>query len=318
MKYGLSTVYFFQNSQIPYHTMAIDTDSGIGVVGLSDRILVGISIVGFTTLVYFLHSIVLARGGNVDGDDDDGLSENERLVRADVTTLNRAQRRARAKAIMKDQRRAQQPPTPTNGEHANDRDENVNDNVAVVETNRIPRLTRKEREQHAKVAEKEERRRFQEQREGEQKQALLEAQHKKKERMLAATQRQLDDEQQKASEGTARIERERNLWYTFISSFLGNNLPLMTVSEFLDKCQTDRIVDVETIATTYGVTPGYVVDRIATLMSQGRIAGFFQENRFVYVSDDELRSIASVTRERRSVSLEQFTTICQQIIVERR
>jgi hypothetical protein len=311
--------------------MAMNSDSEIGI-GFSDRILLGVSIVGFTALVYIVHSLLSGlRGGGTGSDDDnhhdaDGLTDEERLLRCtDVNSLNRTQRRVRAKAIMKEQRRVHHPSVELVME---DNDENGGDAGPVAEdvavpTHRVPLpiLSRKERQQQAKVAEKEERRLFQDERELQQKLVQLEAQRQKKERLIAATQRLLEEEQKKAIEEATREENERDLWYTFIVTTASNETTLVkkSVAEFVQECQKNRVVDIQKMASQYNVEPSYITDRIKQLIADGRIAGFFQninheQQQFIYLSDDELHFIASITRKQGFVSIQQFATICQQVI----
>ena len=321
--------------------MAMNSDSEIGI-GFSDRILLGVSIVGFTALVYVVHSLLSgfrssSPGSSPNDDDHEGLTDEERLIRcADVNSLNRTQRRVRAKAIMKEQRRVHHPAAGVEllvDEQQND------ENVGVVAAGRnadpameevlqptyrlpiVPILSRKERQQQAKVSEKEERRLFQGERERQQKLVQLEAQRQKKERLMAATQRLLEEEQKKAIEETARQENERDLWYTFIRETTPNETTpaKKSVAEFVRECQKNRVVDIQTMAIQYNVEPSYIADRIQQLIADGRIAGFFQKIRheqqqFIYLSDDELHSIASTTRKQGCVSIQQFATICHQVI----
>jgi hypothetical protein len=306
---------------------AMNSDSEIGI-GFSDRILLGVSIVGFTALVYVVHSLLSGlrngTGSHNNSDDDheaDGLTDEERLIRcADVNSLNRTQRRVRAKAIMKEQRRLHHP----SAELVDENDENgVVRNVDPVVEDRLPQpiLSRKERQQQAKVAEKEERRLFQDERERQQKLIQLEAQRQKKERLIAATQRLLEEEQKKAIEEAAREEKERDSWYTFIMTTTPSETSPVkkTVAEFVQECQKNRVVDIQMMATQYNVEPNYIADRIKQLISDGRIAGFFQninheQQHFIYLSDDELHCISSTTRTQGCVSIPQFATICQQVI----
>ena len=198
-----------------YTSSSTSNDSDIGI-GFSDRILLGVSIVGFTALVYFVHSLLSGlRSNNMDDDYLDGGTEEERLIRcADINTLNRTQRRARAKAIMKEQRRVQNPTLDVVADDINNNMEHENgavgNNIENVDlpTHRVPPppiLSRKERQQHAKITEKEERRLLQDEREGQQKMVQLEAQRQKKERMIAATAKLLEEEHKKAVDRRAHV-----------------------------------------------------------------------------------------------------------------
>jgi DDRGK domain len=302
-------------------------------IGCSDHILVGISVVGLAILAYTAHSILKLTRSKSEADDDH-LTEEERLCRADVSALTRAQRRARAKAIMKEQRRLQHPSDDRNPDDAAARDANMDpadaDAVAVADvvddehneiingtaqvTNRVPALSRKERQLGAKVVEREERRLFQHDRERQQKEAQIVAQQLKKERLVAATQRMEQERQQKELETEARIQQQQRMRRIFMLA--SGTAREKSVSEFVADCRNDRVVMVDAIAKLYGVEPIRVTDRIQQLLSEGRIAGIFQKKhqRFIYVADEELRLIASTVRERGSVSRKEFTTICEQMI----
>jgi hypothetical protein len=306
-------------------TFKSDLSSTDVSIGFSDRIILSVSIVGFTALVYIVHSLMgfgSTKNSSSSSCDDDGLTDDERLARADVNTLNRAQRRARAKAIMKLQRRAPSAAIPVDGaRHGENRldivalevDENLDRDNGDTH---VPVPSRKERQQNAKLAEKEERHLFQEERERHQKEAQEVAQRLKKQRLLETAKRLEEEQNQKEVERLSREEEERNLWSTFITPSKASHKSVKTVSEFIEDCKQDRRIDIQILATEYGVVPLRVVDRIEQLLSDGRIAGFFQDSqkRFIFVSDEELFSISSIVREHGSISLEQFTTVCQQTI----
>lgn len=317
--------------------MAQNMDSEIGI-GFSDRLLVGVSIVGFTALVYVVHSLLRLSGpGRRDNDHNYDENEEERLMRGDrnLQALNRTQRRARAKAIMKEQRRLLHPSQADENHMEHDNNDNNGNNNGVDERNidpvdvppmlqqrLLPPPSRKERQQQAKVAEKEERRLFQDERERQQKLVQMEAQRKKKERLMAATQRLLEEELQKAKEEAASEERERDLWYNFIPTSHATRTAdvTMTVSEFIQECQNHRVVNIQIMASQYQVDPSLIVDRIQQLLSDGRIAGFFRNTmnqQFIYVSDDELHSIANQARRTKGYwSVAHFATICQHTILD--
>ncbi|KAL3926484.1 MAG: hypothetical protein SGARI_005591, partial [Bacillariaceae sp.] len=76
-------------------------------VGASDSLLLGVSIVGFLLMAYTIYSIILSKVKSAQEieDEENETSFEDRLARADVSTLTRAQRRARARHIAKQQRR---------------------------------------------------------------------------------------------------------------------------------------------------------------------------------------------------------------------
>ena len=75
-------------------------------VSVSDSILLVVSSVGFVILATTIYSIIITRLKTAQEiDEDEETDYDEKLTNADVSTLNRAQRRARARHIMKQQRR---------------------------------------------------------------------------------------------------------------------------------------------------------------------------------------------------------------------
>lgn len=321
-------------------------------VGFSDQILLAASLAGFCVLAVTVYSILIARlkGGADDelmfGGGDGHLTEDERLARANVATLTRAQRRARAKIIMKEQRRAEVLPAAAQ-HHAHDGDNGEDDNnngpenrvvlAAAAQQQQhqdeddddegrpVLLLSRKERQKAAKAAEKEERRLFQDERQQQQKEAQSAAQQHKKERLAAEANRIEQEKRQQQAEKEAKEHEERAAWSVFLtaaSSSMSDTTTNTTreaqsVQDFLKDCKSDRFICIDKIATSFGVPPKVVVDRIEELLQDGRVAGFFQDiSRFVFVSDDELSKIAAiVSHQKGSVSLENIAAICQQVMI---
>jgi DDRGK domain len=298
-------------------SISSDTDYSEYAIGFSDSVILGISIVGFTALAYTVHSIFqLHFKGAEDEQIDDDLTEEQRLCRSDVSKLSRAQRRARAKAIMKEQRRLLNGPNAT-ADHEENPDGAVPEGADEInlDGNFVGGIvrSRKERQQIAKAAEREERRLFQEERERQQRAAQLLAQQQKQERLLSNAQRLEEAQREKQLEMEIRRQQEEYERRTFLKSHGGCADKL--VSEFLEDCQKDRVVNIDVMANQYGVENSHVMNRIKQLITDGRIAGFFQDNnRFIFVADDELRAIAAKVMDQGFVSLEQFTEICEQSI----
>ena len=77
-------------------------------VGVSDAFILTISLIGFVFLGWTIYSIILAKtktARELEAEDQD-VSYEDRLAQADVSTLNRSQRRARARIMMKKNRLA--------------------------------------------------------------------------------------------------------------------------------------------------------------------------------------------------------------------
>jgi len=280
-------------------------------VAFSDSLLLSVSVAGFCVLAVTIYKIVLSRVKSADEVDKEDLSPDELLARADVSTLNRAQRRARAKVIMKEQRRAavlaaaavegegeEQPAALAEEEH---------------ETAEPPhaQLSRKERQAAAKAAEKEERRLYQGERQKQQEEAVHAARQQKKERLAAEAARQ---EQERLH--AARLEQERRAAW---STFLATETKSQSVEEFRRETKENRIVRLDRVAESFGgVAVSVVEDRIEQLMAEGRIAGFFdcssEEKRFVVVSSDELQAIAASIHDQGTVTLAEIATLCERVI----
>ena len=280
-------------------------------VAFSDSLLVSVSVAGFCVLAVTIYKIVLSRVRSADEVEKEDLSPDELLARADVATLNRAQRRARAKVIMKEQRRAavlaaaavegegeEQPAAPAEEEH---------------EEAHHAQLSRKERQAAAKAAEKEERRLYQGERQKQQEEAVHAAQLQKKERLAAEAARQEQERRQ-----AARLEQERRAAW---STFLATETKSQSVEEFRRETKENRIVRLDRVAESFGgVDVSVVEDRIQQLMAEGRIAGFFdrttssEEKRFVVVSSDELKAIAASILDQGTVTLTEIATLCERVM----
>ena len=167
-------------------------------IPFTDMTLLSVSVAGFCVLAVTIYKIILAKTGNAtsahnghDDNDTEQLTMEERLLRADVSTLNRAQRRARAKAIMKEQRRGVVP------SHLENNNNNNNNNidaalavfdegdpaVAGVVAPPVGLLSRRERHAAAKATERHERMQCHGERQRQQDEAEQRAQQLKQERI---------------------------------------------------------------------------------------------------------------------------------------
>ena len=103
----------YKNNDDPFDNYSHEPEYDVGV---SDKTILIISVIGFGVMTLVVYVLIVSRSKSadeLDGDHDggrggaDGIDTyEEELLRADVATLNRAQRRLRAKALMKRQRRA--------------------------------------------------------------------------------------------------------------------------------------------------------------------------------------------------------------------
>ena len=292
-------------------------------VGASDTVLLAVSGVGFClmALTMFFYIIPKLKNANELLDDEDELDENgkpisydEKLARiTDVSNLNRAQRRARARHIMKQQRKedgnvvAQHQREDENNDEPPVQDippmnENNNSNH---QNHNLRHLSRKERTERAKQKEREERRALESVRQREQ-QKVEEELHRQK--MEKDRQKAIEAEQQRRHRIKQRETDEliayKN-WRTFLPIIRGaaheggklgttnkrddgdddNNV--LTVHEWIkelnepdsddDGTSRTKIVTISSLSRRCGVPPEQVRSRIHELLVSGRVAGILEE-----------------------------------------
>lgn len=154
-------------------------------VGFSDAAILVVSLLGFCFLASTIYSLILLKVQSrkeFDQAEERELDYDELLDRADVATLSRAQRRARAKNIMKRQRRVVAQPLDTGGNEQEDAHEQHLEEDDEPPAHTSLTATRKERQKVAKMAELKERKLFDERRRQLQLDAQETATKEKKER----------------------------------------------------------------------------------------------------------------------------------------
>lgn len=293
-------------------------------VGFSDAVLLVVSGVGFVMLAWTVYSIVILRlksAKEVEEEDKD-IAYDERLANADVATLNRAQRRARAKHIMKQQRRIAQATNLDFAPEANDQampapDDAPHDELIPAAANghdaSLRNLSRKQRNKAAKAAEKEERRLFDEERRREQAEAERLAREEKRVRdRLKAERVQKEREERQKHEEVEEL-RAYNEWKTFLSSEDGTNS--ISVLEWKKELQKTNLVTTEELAKRFRISRTKVASRIKELVSSLRVTGILEEDgRFIYFSPEEMGELANFIRSRNKSTLEQIADEAQRII----
>ena len=305
-------------------------------VGASDTLLLSISIFGFVVLAYSIYSIVIMRLKTAEevAEDDGELTYDEKLANADVSKLNRAQRRARARHIMKQQRRvvtAAVVPNIGEGENNEDGDNNNDGNndqqlLAIADMDgdaiggdlhpNMQHLSRKERQKAAKAAEKEERKLFEETRKKQQLEAQQKA-HREKVARETESKRKLEEERKLRLEARQQEElAEYYKWKTFLAS--PDPTKTLSVKDWIqNELSKNKIVNLQEIAKRFDTSENVVLARIQTLIKQLRLTGIVDEtnHRFIYVPKNELEVIASYMKTRDSVSLEEIAKAYQDLIV---
>jgi len=275
---------------------AVDSDGPFGSgadigVGFSDAAILVVSLLGFAFLATTLYSLILMRVQSkeeFDKAEEEKLDYDEQLERADVATLTRAQRRQRAQLIMKRQRRID------GGTHEEqeDAEQEFDDEHA--------HLSRKERQKAAKAAEREERKLFEEQRREQQMEAQEAAKREKKVRERLEAERMEEERQMRLQAKEAQEQAKYEEWNTFLKSRNGNDV--MTVREFVDFVQQEKVVSVDSLADRFQRPSEQVLVRIEELVSDCRLTGVVDDDRFIYITPEEMAAVANFILEKKQAS----------------
>jgi DDRGK domain len=265
-------------------------DPAVGV-GFSDSALLMVSIGGFGLMAFLIYSIVFSRVQSAEElektDAVDGeLDYEEELLKADVSTLNRAQRRARAKALMKRERRVHE----EDGE-GDDADAHNN-------------LSRKERQKAAKAAERKERQILDAARQEEQRVAMQRAQEEKKRRLELEAIQAEEDRLRKEDEDAEQKQREWEEWNNFLKSPDGSES--LTVEEWVKELEKGPCsVDLRPLSTRFDTSLEQVQQRINKLVRDGRVTGCLDESNsiFWFFTHDNLLALAEFIKNEGEVSL---------------
>lgn len=265
-----------------------------------------------------VYSIVLQRlksREELQLEQDGETNYEEQLAQANVATLSRAQRRARARQIMKQQRRAAVPmmeappagavrdgvvaegegPLIAHADPAAGADDDDHD-ARLLHANQ-PVLSRKERQRLAKLAEKGQRKLLEQERKQQQEEAQKQAKQAKLQRLEAQTRQQQEARQLQLEERRLAKEAAQRAWETFICGGDGENKVLL-VEDWLAQCKSNRYVDLGALADDFAVCVDTIKSRILQLVDEQRVTGVFTPNEtmFVVFDETELVSLANMVR----------------------
>lgn len=286
-------------------------------VGFGDTALLIVSLVGFAMLASIIYSLILLRvqsREDFDKAEEEKLDYDEKLEKADVATLTRAQRRARARNIMKRERRI----TPLHNHH--DDPDNNGDGAQLVhqqepeeeEPVHHHHLSRKERQRAAKAAEREERKLFEDKRRQQQRNAQETAQRERKERERQEVER-LEEERRLRREQNGTQERAKLLeWNTFLVSRDGDDV--MTVKDFAEYAQQQKVVSIDALATRFRRPSEQVIERIEKLVESCRLTGVVDGDRFVYVTNDEMKAVVEIFSTQKQMSLQDVVKAASSVV----
>ena len=284
--------------------------------GFSNETLLLVSLIGLTITFIALLFLCQRAPQHID-DDEDEITYEQALQEADVGNLTRAQRRARARLLMKKNRRLPttdamtQPQRegqlvlqdPDDAEGAARLGVVANNNAVNTGT----KLSRKERQKAAKELERIERKANEEQR-------RLMKQHEEEERKIREMLRK-EKEAQAELEKKEKLEKQFRAWkYMFPESDLETRV---TVKEFVEELEMNPIISLEETAEEFGVSVTDFTERCNQLKSEGRMCHGIvniEKDEFVYVSEASMVKIASFIKKEGRVNLSDLSEEVHRIV----
>lgn len=307
------------------------TEGGLSV-GFSAMTLLLTSIFGFLVIATVLKRLVLrssnkgdvAFGCHHDGDVST-RTYNDGLENADVSTLNRAQRRARAKNYMKKHRRVVDhshydivEEVPRDTASAAERHERVANRTYVVgegPTFDKHQPSRNDRQRAAKAQEREKRRQYEEERTRQvRKFEQAEKTHRKqKVEQAFHTKMRLKDEYLKKEQ--SEYEQWKYMFPTATSvsrNRFGCSCSIITVRDFVKYMRHHKMINLNDIALELSIGTDVLRQRLEKLETEGRIpCGVFNDcGNYIYLTQEDMQyiedyilgqdsgtSIVNITRE---------------------
>jgi hypothetical protein len=310
-------------------------NSAVIGVGFSDAALLAASVIGFLILAstvsstVLMHAVCLKSSKEVAKEKPaGGNGDEEPLVHADVSALDRSEHGARAPAILKQQRLVRQAlsieespdaklelESDTEGSEGEDakgtEDGDAKESEAGVTMSlKDIQNAAKAKEKllrAAKAAERDALRVLEDQRREQEKQAQDDAQQLKRE------EEKEEARKQEAAQLVAKKQKEELEMAEFEASkvFLSSPSRSQSVQEWVDEMKDTRTVLMTEMATSFKLPEEKVVQRIQELIKEGRVAGVMEDNgRFIFIAEDELHSIAESLIERGSLSLTDVAVVC--------
>ena len=305
-------------------------------VGVSDTTILIISVVGFGVMTVLVYFIIVARTKSADeleNDDGNDIDYEEELLKADVKNLNRAQRRARAKALMKRQRRA--PNSGTDAPLDRNDENNNNDQLALMEEeggenddlyNSATHLSRKERNAAAKATERKARHLLEEERREDQRRAMQTAKEEKRKRLQLEEEKAREDRIARDLAKERQKQEDYNRWNIFLAS-PKDAAKMITVEEWVQELNGDgnnhpssksSIVSLDTLTSRFDVSLEVTTNRIRQLVQEGRVTGILDEEQglFIALSHSTMLSLASLVMQKGEASLQDLSRATIDLLVE--
>ena len=271
-------------------------------IGFSDAALLLVSLLGFILLATTLYSVIVMRlktKDELDDEDETGAEYEQNLLQKNVASLTRAQRRARANLIMKQERRAQQQAPETAVQLEQD--------LAAPQQQQ---LSRKQRQKAAKELEKRERLRMQSERQQLQTESQQLAKQQKQERLK---QRQENLAQRRLLQQQSQEQAQRAAQEQY-QTFLASSEECMTVSELVEYAQQNKIISLWELSERFCVPLGKVHHRMETLLKERRLTGFLLESQFVSLTQDQLQAVAQHMLQRQEGTFQELASELQTLL----
>jgi hypothetical protein len=293
-------------------------------VGASNQFLLGVSVVGFGMMAYLVYSILLSKVKSAremrDEEWERQITFEERLTRADVSTLNRAQRRARARVIMKQQRRVignnagpeafmMLGDDPVDQDHFLQEQPDEDDVPPFEEDTHhmtsLRQLSRKERQKVAKQIELQERRVLEDERRKDHQEAQQNERMRKRERERQMTLQREDERKKRQEDLAAKELAAYQAWRLFLprpkaGSANEKDLPkgYISVKEWKAELSKNPIVKISDLARRFWISKQEVRARIAELLETDRVTGVLECDRFLYLSSRDFSSLSAFIKQK--------------------
>jgi len=280
--------------------------------GLSNYTLLMICCTGITlvvsSLVLLCHRSSRADVSAHNQGNHDVSSYEEMLERMDVSLLTRTQRRARAKLLMRKNRRLvseNNADVPEQHNEAHDRDQENNIQIRNTRDGHFrPFTSRKERKERAKALEKR-------QREIYDKARLLSTQldNLEKERdnktHIIHTKKMMEEKERKEA-----LMRQKLHWkYMFYSNDREKSESLITVHDFIKDAHRNPVQSISSTASRLLVSTTELLDRLQELEKEGRIPLLFihqDYDCFSVVNLEHMKQIVSIIQDSQSMTMQEI------------
>ena len=297
--------------------------------GFSNITILIVALTGLTSVFIVLLILCLKSPQTVEEGEE--MNYEQALQEANVSTLTRSQRRARAKLLMKKNRRlvnhtmntgaggdGDQPPHLQNRDADadvgmdpdGDREENIRDGPhAALAFNPAPKLllTRKQRQKAAKELERSERKANEEQ-------IRIQKLYQEEERQIRAAI-QMDKKIQAEIDKKEQLEDQfRNWKYMFPESDLDTRV---TVKEFVEELQENPVISLEETAEEFSVSINDLIRRLKELEADGRIChGIINSDNdeYIFINEQRMEQVATYVHEIGCASLDDIASEIANIV----